>query len=89
MSNLFELLEPELAEEVESLTLLTYELRENRRAVLRSHGVADEAELLEKIRSGDAAEHPTYEHYLAARILDDTREAARALIVQRLKERNT
>ncbi len=86
MTSFFESLEPEVAEEIENLSRLAYEVRENRAVVLRSYAVPDEAALLENIRSGALAEHPAYEHYLAARILEDMRETARALMAQRLKE---
>lgn len=88
MADLYELLEPEVADEIQQLTWLSYDLRENRKAILDTHGAADEAALLEKIQDGALGEHPAYEHYLAARILADTREAARALIAQRLEEHN-
>ncbi len=86
MTSFFESLEPEVAEEIENLSRLAYEVRENRAVVLRSYAVPDEAALLENIRSGALAEHPAYEHYLAARILEDMRETARELMAQRLKE---
>lgn len=89
MPSFYDSLEPEQAEEIESLSQLTYELRENRAAVLQSHGVADEPALLARIRAGEVDEHPAYEHYLAACILADTREAVRTLIAQRLKEYNS
>lgn len=87
MANFFEALEPELAMQIERLSQLLYELRENRNAVLALHGAADEAALLDRIRAGEVAEHPGYEHYLAARILGETREAARALIAEQLRPR--
>lgn len=88
MSNFFESLDPDDAAEIDQLSRLAYELRENRTAILRPHGVEDEAALLQKIRTGAVAEHPAYEHYLAARILADTRETARAVVSQYLKEVN-
>lgn len=89
MTDLYELLDPGLADEIQRLTSLSYETRENRKAILGAYDAADETDLLDRIRNGTVDEHPGYEHYLAARILDDTREAARALIALRLKERHT
>ena len=89
MPEFFESVPLETATEIEQLARLTYELRESRNSVLRFHEVADEAALLEKIQRGDVAEHPAYEHYLAARILADTRETARATLAERLQEANS
>lgn len=86
MANFFENLEPEAAEELDQLSRLIYELRENRNAVLLAHGAADEPALLQQIRSGTVPEHPAYEHYLAVRILADTLESVRAAVAERLKE---
>ncbi len=86
MVDFFEGVDPELAEEIQSLSRLIYQLRENRKAILDGYGVADDAAMLECIRTGSATEHPGYEHYLAARILDDTREAVRSALAERLKE---
>jgi hypothetical protein len=86
MANIFENLEPDVAAELELLSRLIYDLRENRIAVLKPYGAEDEAALLQNIQSGTAAEHPAYEHYLAARILAETRETARAVLAERLKE---
>lgn len=88
MANFFENLDPEAADELERLSRLAYELRENRRAILQPHGVDDAAALLRRIVDGTAAEHPAYEHFLAARILGETRETVRALLDERLKEMN-
>ncbi|MBC2732318.1 hypothetical protein [Thiobacillus sp.] len=88
MPEFFESVAFETATEIEQLARLAYELRENRQAVLQFHEVADEAALLQKIQSGEVAEHPAYEHYLAARILEDTRETARAALAERVKEAN-
>lgn len=88
MTNFFASIDPEEAAEIDILSRLAYELRENRSAILRSHGAEDEAALLQKIRTGVVGEHPAYELYLAARILADTRETVRAAVGERLKEAN-
>ena len=86
MASFFENLDPDVAAELELLSRLTYELRENRNAILEPYGAEDEAALLQHIQSGTVAEHPAYEHYLAARILADTRETTRTVLAERLKE---
>ncbi|WP_324781076.1 hypothetical protein [Thiobacillus sedimenti] len=88
MPEFFESIDFELATAIEELARLSYELRENRNAILAAHDVADEAALLARIEAGEADEHPTYEYYLAARILADTRDAARAALAESLQEAN-
>jgi len=88
MPEFFETVPFETATEIEQLARLVYELRENRQTILQFHQVADEAALLQKVQAGEVAEHPAYEHYLAVRILEDTREAARAALAERVKEAN-
>lgn len=88
MTKFFENLDPDQAAEIDALSKLSYELRENRQAVLKPYAAADEAALLQQIQDGAVAEHPAYEHYLAARIIDDTREMVRALVSERLKKAN-
>jgi len=88
MANYFENLEHDAATELELLAQLIYELRQNRNAVLKLHGAEDEAALLRRIQDGGVGEHPAYEHYLAARILTDTRETVRTVVSERLKEVN-
>ncbi len=66
------------AERIEGLSRLSFELKNNRTALLERYGVADEEALLERLRTGEIAEHPAYDHYLSARILHRTRQAARA-----------
>lgn len=77
MKNYFEGLDQADAELIESLSRVTYVLRENRKLLLAQHGVEDEQELLGKITAGEIAEHPAYEHYLSAHILATTRNAIR------------
>jgi len=86
MSKFFDNMTVEEAEQVQSLTRLIYELRENRNTLLTQYSVKDEQALLEKIAAGQAAEHPAYEHYLSANILSQTRDSIREDIKNYLKE---
>lgn len=88
MANFFENLAYDTAMELELLSKLIYELRENHHAVLQPYGATDAAALLQHIQDGAVAEHPAYEHYLAALILAETREAVRTVVTERLKEAN-
>jgi hypothetical protein len=63
---------------------IIYSLRESRKELLKQHAVANEAELLEKIRTGEVAEHPSYEHYLGALIVDQMRLQLRAQASEQL-----
>ncbi len=69
MSNYFDKLPLQAADELEQLSRLQYELRESHKALLHPYDVADEALLLEKIRTRELNEHPAYEHYLGARTI--------------------
>jgi hypothetical protein len=86
MDSFFANLPFEKAAELAQLSQLMLELRNHRNAVLGHHGTADEAALLSRIESSAVDEHPAYEHYLAARILADTREAARSALAASLTE---
>lgn len=88
MADFFENLDYDEAAELDLLSKLIYELRENRNAVLKPYGAEDEAALLQKIQAGAVDEHPAYEHYLAARILADTRETVRSMVGERLTKAN-
>jgi hypothetical protein len=88
MADFYSNLDGALAIEVEQLSRLVYELREHRRSVLGAFNATDEAELLSRIEASELDEHPAYEHYLAARILADTRETARALMAEKLHPGN-
>lgn len=80
MHAFFDRISPEQSQEIEQLSRLAFELRENHAAVLKAHGATDEAALLAAIAAGTVAEHPAYQHYLAARVLADTRESVRAAL---------
>ena len=75
---------PELAQRIDALTRLVFELRENRNALLAGYGVIDEAQLLVKIRNGEVAEHPAYEHFLSATVLAASSAAARSELAELL-----
>jgi hypothetical protein len=60
-----------------------YRLREGRKALLSRYGVEDEAQLLAKIRSGEIAEHPAYDHYLGALTMEQGRMQLREELLAR------
>lgn len=64
-------LSPEAMQTLYAKTL--YRLRESRKALLKQYGVSEESQLLERIRLGETGEHPGYEHYLGALILEQGR----------------
>jgi hypothetical protein len=78
MIDFFARVSPEAAPQIEHLARLQYELREHRRALLQRHGAADEDELMRLVREGRVPEHPGYDDLLAARVLQDTRDAVAA-----------
>lgn len=80
MAEFYQDLDPQVALGIERLARLAYELREARAGLLRYHDVADEAALLARIAGGQLPEHPAWEHYLAARIMEQARQAARRQI---------
>jgi hypothetical protein len=51
--------------------------------LLKQYDVSDEQQLLERIRSGEIAEHPAYEHYLSALILEQGRQQLREELLVR------
>lgn len=86
MKSFFEGFVHEDAEIIESYSRLIYELRENRTQLLQLCGADSDQEILDSLVSGQAAEHPTYEHYLSARILAETRETIRTELNKLLQE---
>ena len=77
MNKFFDQMTVEEAEQVQSLTRLVYELRENRNTLLAQYVAKDEQALLQEIATGEVNEHPAYEHYLSANILSQARESIR------------
>lgn len=77
MSNFFEKMPFEAAQQLEQLSRIAFELRENRKRLLQPYTVESEEALLALVCSGAVAEHPGYDHYLGARILSKTQEAVR------------
>ena len=78
MANFFDSIGLDDAEHMEQLSRLMFEFRVSRDGLLRQYGVSDAAGLLERIRTGEVAEHPGYDHYLSLTILDDMHGAVRA-----------
>ena len=67
----------------------SYRLRESRTERLKSYQVGREADLLEKIRNSELPQHPAYEHYLSALILEQSRMQIRAELLARLSTGNS
>ncbi|MBX3686994.1 MAG: hypothetical protein KF909_12710 [Rhodocyclaceae bacterium] len=78
--------DPEAAADIERLSRLIYELRQNRARILQPYEVSHESELVRRIADGKLDEHPAYEHYLSARILADTCESVRMVLAGRLRQ---
>ena len=66
----------------------TYLLRESRKEILKSYQVECEAALLEKIQCGALPDHPAYESYLSALILEQSRQQIRAEMLTQLNSEN-
>jgi len=77
MDNFFDNMAPEDAKNLDSLSKLLIELRESHSAMLNHYEVSGEPALFEKIREGIVDEHPAYEVYLGAKLIDSTKEAVR------------
>lgn len=77
MSNFFEKMPFEAAQQLEQLSRIAFELRENRKRLLQPYAVESEEALLALVCSGAVAEHPGYDHYLGALILAKTQQGVR------------
>ncbi len=72
MDDFFTPFDLETALQIEQLARLVFETRTARGQVLARYQVEDEAALLREIETGRVEEHPAYEHYLGACILQET-----------------
>jgi hypothetical protein len=77
MSDFFRNVPNEAVLQIDTLSGLLYDLREDRKRVLAEYRADSEQQLLGRIVTGEVDEHPAYEHYLAAKILAETRETVR------------
>jgi len=77
MTSFFHNTPSEAVRQIDDLSSLSYEMREDRKRILAQYDAADETALLAAIVAGEVAEHPAYEHYLVAKLLGETREALR------------
>lgn len=81
------LMDSENAEALQELYAKTaYMLRESRKEILKQYAVECETDLLEKIKNSEVNEHPAYDHYLSALILDQTRMQVRAEMLMQFGE---
>lgn len=78
MTNFFDTIDFDDAEHMQQLSRLMFEFRISRDRLLQQYAVADTLSLLEKIRSGELAEHPAYDHYLSLRVLEEMYANVRA-----------
>ncbi len=74
------------AVEIEQISRLMYEIRSARDGLLAQLGAGDADQALARIAGGELPEHPSYEHYLSARILADLHADVRADLAARLQE---
>lgn len=77
MSNIFEDLPFTVAQQLEQLSRLAFDLREQRKQLLQRHGADSEQALLQLVSDGAIPEQPAYQDYLTARVLAETREGVR------------
>lgn len=86
MKNFFDGVAPDNAVAMEAMSRLMFELRRNRDQLLEHWGVTDTPALLARISNGEIDEHPAYEAWLAACILEDTHATVRSDLKQCLAQ---
>ena len=86
MVQFFDRLDMDDAERIEQLSRLMYELRTNLKVLLDRHGAVDPADLLAKILACRCDEHPAYEDYLGAQMIEAYRETVREELALLLRE---
>ncbi|TDG04882.1 hypothetical protein E1N52_27275 [Paraburkholderia guartelaensis] len=77
MTHFFQNVPSEAAQQIDALSRMLYDLREDRKLILARYRADDEKALLALIAEGRVEEHPAYEHYLGAKTLANTREVIR------------
>lgn len=77
MRPFFQNVPSQAAQQIDALSRVLYDLREDRKRILAQYGVEQEAQLLALISTRQIDEHPAYEHYLGATTLAQTREVIR------------
>jgi hypothetical protein len=77
MTRFFQNVPSEAAVQIDALSRVLYDLREDRKRILAQYDAADEQTLLALIAGGKVDEHPAYDHYLGAKTLAHTREVIR------------
>jgi hypothetical protein len=88
MDNFYSNIPADQAQEIEQCARLMYELRGARDTLLAQLGAADAPQALDCIVGGEMPEHPSYEQYLSARILDTLHAEVRADLAERVKIAN-
>lgn len=88
MDNFYSNIPADQAQEIEQCARLMYELRGARDTLLAQLGAADAPQALACIVRGEMPEHPSYEQYLSARILDTLHAEVRADLAERVKIAN-
>ncbi len=78
MAGFYENLAPGDVAVLDRLAKLLIELRESHMTLLARYAVHSEHDLYERLRDGRVDEHPAYEDYLGAMIIESTRQAVRA-----------
>ena len=86
MNNFFANVALPAAQQLEQLSRLAFELREDAAQLLAPYAVPDAPALLDRIRANDLPEQPAYEHYLSVCILADARESVRGQLAAVMRE---
>lgn len=77
MGNIFEDLPLSVAQQLEQLSRLAFDLREQRKRLLQRHGADSEDVLLQLVSQGAIPKQPALQDSLSARVLAQTREGVR------------
>lgn len=86
MNNFFENVPYEAAHELEQLSRLAFELREQAKHLLQPYGAATAEALFERVRAGELPIHPAAEHAQSALALQEARAAVREQLMAAMRE---